>query len=58
MLVRPPGLIPYQYGPGSFQRHIDEAERIGVSPQIYHSETIGLDVDVPEDLDPLPLSQT
>ena len=51
MLMRPPGLIPYQYGPGSYQRHIDEAERIGVSPLIYDSDTMGLDVDVPEDLD-------
>jgi 2-phospho-L-lactate guanylyltransferase len=51
LLVRPPGLIPYRYGEGSFQKHIDEAKAAGVDVHIYESPTVALDVDVPEDLD-------
>jgi 2-phospho-L-lactate guanylyltransferase len=51
LLVRPPGLIPYRYGRGSFERHAAEAEAIGVDVHIYESPTLALDVDVPEDLD-------
>jgi 2-phospho-L-lactate guanylyltransferase len=51
MLVRPPGLIEYRYGEGSFQKHIVEAEAAGADVKIYKSETIGLDVDIPADLD-------
>jgi len=51
MLIRPPALIPYRYGQGSFQRHADEARRVGIEPKIYASPTAALDIDVPADLD-------
>ena len=50
LLVRPPGLIPYAYGPGSYRRHCDSADRAGVSVHSYQSERLALDIDVPEDL--------
>lgn len=51
MFVRPPGLIEYQYGPGSFQRHAQAARAIGATVRFYDSETVTLDIDVPADLD-------
>lgn len=50
LLVRPPGLIPYRYGEDSFRKHTEEARRVGAEVKIFHSPTISLDVDVPEDL--------
>jgi 2-phospho-L-lactate/phosphoenolpyruvate guanylyltransferase len=51
MLVRPPSLFDYNYGDGSFAKHIASAREIGASVQVYESETIKLDIDVPADLD-------
>ncbi len=51
LFMRPPGLIPYRYGPGSFQRHIEEARAVGIEPIVYDSPTLSLDVDTPADLD-------
>lgn len=51
MLIRPPGLIPYAYGTGSFQRHIELAQQAGAEVRIYHSPRLALDIDVPEDLE-------
>lgn len=50
MLVRPPGLIDYAYGPGSFQRHLRSARIAGADVRVYESERLLLDIDVPEDL--------
>lgn len=51
LLIRPPGLIPYQFGENSFERHLTLAREIGIVAQVYESPTIALDVDVPADLD-------
>jgi len=51
MLVRPPGLIPYAYGPGSFKRHMDLARGVSATVKIYRSERLALDIDLPEDLE-------
>jgi 2-phospho-L-lactate guanylyltransferase len=51
MLVRPPGLMPYQYGPGSFHRHIETAKQAGAVVRHYDSERLKLDIDLPEDLE-------
>lgn len=51
MFIRPPGLIEYSYGPGSFQRHIHQAERFGIRHTICRLPSLGLDLDIPEDLD-------
>jgi 2-phospho-L-lactate guanylyltransferase len=51
LLVKPAGLIPFSFGPGSFQRHVVLAEKAGATVQPYRSERIGLDIDTPIDLE-------
>ncbi len=52
LLVRPPGILEYQYGDGSYQKHLKAAKAlVGAEVQIYESETMQLDIDVPEDLE-------
>ncbi|MFN8378562.1 MAG: 2-phospho-L-lactate guanylyltransferase [Anaerolineae bacterium] len=51
LLVRPAGLIPYAYGPGSFHRHLELAHATSARTQVYESERLMLDIDVPADLD-------
>ena len=50
LLVSPIGLIEYDFGPGSFQRHCERARLAGARLQIVELPTLALDVDVPEDL--------
>jgi len=50
MLLRPPGLIEYAYGPGSYHRHIELARAAGAIVKTYHSERLSLDIDMPDDL--------
>jgi len=50
LLMAPGGLIKYDFGIGSFQRHCDLARNIGVSLQIVRNDHIELDLDTPEDL--------
>lgn len=51
LLVRPPGLIDYAYGPGSYRSHLDRAARFGIRVEVCELPTIGLDLDLPEDLE-------
>jgi 2-phospho-L-lactate/phosphoenolpyruvate guanylyltransferase len=51
MIVRPPSLIPYRYGEGSLQKHIEETRKHGLEPKLFESPTMSLDIDVPADLD-------
>jgi 2-phospho-L-lactate guanylyltransferase len=51
LLSSPPGLIEYDFGIDSFQRHIDRAKEAGVRVVICEIPSIGLDVDLPEDLE-------
>jgi 2-phospho-L-lactate guanylyltransferase len=51
LLLRPPGLIEFAFGPGSFGRHQQAARAVGIEPIIYHSPTVALDLDVPKDLE-------
>ena len=53
LLVCPAGLIEYSYGPGSFQRHCERANRAGVRLEICEIPSLGLDLDIPEDLEML-----
>lgn len=50
LLLRPPALIPFQFGPDSAQRHADTAQSVGAQIHWYHSSSISLDVDEPNDL--------
>ena len=51
MLVSPPGLFEYMYGPGSFERHRVAARLAGAEVKIHVSSGLQLDIDVPEDLE-------
>jgi 2-phospho-L-lactate guanylyltransferase len=41
----------FAYGPGSFDRHRAEAERLGLPLTVLRPERLTWDVDVPADLD-------
>jgi len=40
----------FSYGPGSFSRHRDEAERLGLACDIVRDPRLAADIDVPADL--------
>ncbi len=40
----------FAYGPGSFRRHLDEAERLGSPVRVVRDAALGWDVDEPADL--------
>ena len=51
LLISPPGLIQYEYGPGSFQRHCSQAEKAGARLEVCMRSSVALDIDFPEDLE-------
>jgi 2-phospho-L-lactate guanylyltransferase len=51
LLVNPAGLIEYTYGPGSFARHCESARLAGAALKIVEAPSLGLDLDLPEDLE-------
>jgi 2-phospho-L-lactate guanylyltransferase len=51
LLVCPVGLIGYDFGPDSFQRHCERARQAGARLEICELPSLALDVDLPEDLD-------
>ena len=51
LFINPAGLVEYGYGPGSFQRHCQRATEAGATLVVVNSERIGLDLDLPEDLE-------
>jgi 2-phospho-L-lactate guanylyltransferase len=40
----------FSYGPGSFRRHCDEAQRLALALRVVREPGLGHDVDVPSDL--------
>jgi 2-phospho-L-lactate guanylyltransferase len=50
LLLRPPHAIAYAFGEESFSRHLALAAAAGLPSHVYHSATLALDVDRPEDL--------
>lgn len=50
LLVYPAGLIEYDFGPDSFQRHCQRAQLAGARLEICEMSSLGLDMDLPEDL--------
>jgi 2-phospho-L-lactate/phosphoenolpyruvate guanylyltransferase len=46
----------FSYGPGSFRRHVAEAERVGLSVRVVRDPDLAFDVDVPADLERLRVS--
>ena len=51
LLVCPAGMIEYEFGPGSFQRHCELAKQAGARLEVCELPSLALDVDYPEDLD-------
>jgi 2-phospho-L-lactate/phosphoenolpyruvate guanylyltransferase len=51
LFVNPAGLIEYGYGPGSNHCHAERATEAGARVEILTSKRIGLDLDLPEDLE-------
>lgn len=51
LLVCPAGLIEYDFGPGSFDRHCERAHIAGARLEIVELDSLALDMDLPEDLD-------
>jgi 2-phospho-L-lactate/phosphoenolpyruvate guanylyltransferase len=49
LLLRPPNAIPFSFGLDSFRQHRHLAHAAGHALQIYQSETLAFDVDLPED---------
>jgi len=51
LLICPSGLIEYDFGENSFQRHCERAKQAGARLEIVDLPSLGLDLDLPEDLD-------
>lgn len=51
LLISPAGLIEYDFGENSFQRHCQRARDAGARLEIVNLPTLGLDLDLPEDLE-------
>lgn len=51
LLMSPSGLIEYDFGEDSFQRHCDRVRESGARLEIVDLPSLGLDLDVPEDLE-------
>lgn len=51
LVVNPTGILPYSFGVNSFQKHCQDAEALGARLEICRIPSIGLDLDLPEDLE-------
>ncbi len=49
LLVRPPDIIQFAFGPDSFAAHCAEARAAGLEPVIHRAASIAFDLDTPED---------
>ncbi|MCI0579069.1 MAG: 2-phospho-L-lactate guanylyltransferase [Chloroflexi bacterium] len=49
LLLCPPTGFNFQYGPGSFKHHLEEAARLGMSRRIVHAPGIKFDLDTQKD---------
>ena len=51
LLLSPSGLIDYDFGENSFEKHCQLAKDAGARLEIVNLPTLGLDLDLPEDLE-------
>jgi 2-phospho-L-lactate guanylyltransferase len=51
LLIKPTGLISYEFGDNSFSKHCRQADRFRLNLKIVSTDTLGLDLDFPEDLE-------
>jgi 2-phospho-L-lactate guanylyltransferase len=50
LVLRPPGVIRFRFGPGSFAAHLEEVEHAGVPLVAVNKAGLAFDLDTPEDL--------
>jgi len=50
LMLRPPGVMNFRFGPDSFSRHLAEAERAQVPIVAVNRAGLAFDLDTPEDL--------
>lgn len=50
LVLRPPGVMNFRFGPGSFSAHLAEAERADVPVVAVNRAGLAFDVDTPDDL--------
>ncbi len=55
LLISPAGLIEYDFGPGSFERHCARVNEAGARLEVCELRSLALDVDQPGDLELLDL---
>jgi 2-phospho-L-lactate guanylyltransferase len=48
---RPPDLIPFSFGLGSYRNHLEFNGKAGIRVQVYESPRLALDIDTPADLE-------
>ncbi|MGN6868558.1 MAG: 2-phospho-L-lactate guanylyltransferase [Solirubrobacteraceae bacterium] len=53
LLLTPPDVLAPSFGPDSRRRHLADASAAGVPAEIVQLDSLGLDVDTPDDLDAL-----
>jgi 2-phospho-L-lactate guanylyltransferase len=53
LLLTPPEVLAPSFGPDSRRRHLADASAAGVPAEVVELESLGLDVDTPEDLEAL-----
>jgi 2-phospho-L-lactate guanylyltransferase len=51
LLLSPADLIQYDFGGNSFHRHCEQARNAGARLEIVELPSLGLDLDLPEDLE-------
>ena len=51
LLISPSGLIEYDFGENSFQRHCERVRQAGARLEVVNLPSLGLDLDLPEDLE-------
>jgi 2-phospho-L-lactate guanylyltransferase len=51
LITSPPGLIEYDFGSNSLNCHIARAEAAGARVEVCQLPSLGLDIDLPEDLE-------
>lgn len=51
LYISPADLIQFSYGPGSFQKHMQLAAQSNARVEVVDSFVLGLDLDLPEDLE-------
>ncbi len=51
LYLSPAGIIDFAFGPGSFTKHCDRVQKVSARLEILEIPSLGLDLDLPEDLD-------